>query len=75
MYTPFLPMHTAFYFNPASQLLAIGTDQLAVLKLVVKETRRGKVTTSHAYPITAVKFSHCFDQLVTACEGAVSPAS
>ena len=68
-------MHTAFYFNPTSQLLAIGTDQLAVLKLVVKETRRGKVTTSHAYPITAVKFSHCFDQLVTACEGAVSPAS
>ncbi len=43
-----------------------------MLKLVVKETRRGKFATSHAHPITAVKFSHCFDQLVTACEGAVS---
>ncbi|XP_064389341.1 WD repeat-containing protein 64-like isoform X2 [Halichondria panicea] len=64
----------AFHFNSVSQLLAIGTDQLAVLKLVVKETRRGKFATSHAHPITAVKFSHCFDQLVTACEGAVVKA-
>lgn len=30
------------------------------------------IVQTHRHPVTAVKYSHCFRQVITSCEGAVS---
>ena len=66
------PPPPAFHFNPVQQLLAVGTEQLAVLKLDTPPGIKSNIVQSHRHPVVAVRYSRCFNQLVTACEGAVS---
>ena len=66
------PSPPAFHFNPVQQLLAVGTEQLAVLKLDTPPGIRPNIVQSHRHPVVGLQYSRCFNQLVTACEGAVS---
>ncbi len=76
MYTKhdlYFPYFSAdFYFNPLHCTLVIATDQLGLLRMIYSEKIRTDIVQSHLEPITAIKYSHCFDQVVTSCEGAVS---
>ena len=61
-----------FYFNPLLFSLVLAADQMAVLKMAHSEGVRTDIVQSHLQPVTSVKYSHCFNQVVTSCEGAVS---
>lgn len=65
-------LHAAVYFNTACQQLALGTDQLAILPVIVPPGIKTNMVQSHTSTVVGVKYSKCFDQVVTACEGAVS---
>ena len=62
----------AAHFNPVHQVLVLATDQLAVLKLVSSSGLGKSGVWSHAHPISGLRYSKCFNQIVTACEGSVS---
>ena len=50
----------------------MGTEQLAVLRLETQPGIKSNIVQSHKHPVVAVRYSKCFNQIVTACEGAVS---
>ena len=62
---------TGFYFNPVLLTLVLAADQIAVLKIMHYQGVRTDIVQSHLHPVTAVKHSNCFNQVITACEGGV----
>ena len=52
--------------------VAIASDHLSLLRTVYPKGVRTDIVQSHLRPITTVRYSHCFNQIVTSCEGAVS---
>lgn len=64
--------YPGFYFNPLSHSLVLAAEQIAVLKMTSSQGVRTDIIQTHLRPVTSVKYSHCFNQVVTACEGAVS---
>lgn len=65
-------MFVGFYYNPLLFCLVMAAEQIAVLKMTTSQGVRTDITQTHLRPVTSVKYSHCFNQVVTACEGAVS---
>ena len=51
--------------------LVLAADQIAVLKMTRSHGVRTDIVQSHLQPVTAIKYSSCFNQVVTACEGGV----
>lgn len=66
-----LSLSKAIHFNPVLNQLVLGTEQLAVLKLVLPPGFTSNRVLSHTYSVSAAKFSRCFNQVITACEGSV----
>lgn len=60
-----------FYFNPVLLTLVLAADQIAVLKIMHYQGVRTDIVQSHLHPVTTVKHSNCFNQLISACEGGV----
>lgn len=52
--------------------IVLAAEQIAVLKMMSSHGVRTDIVQTHLQPVTAVKYSHCFNQVVTVCEGAVS---
>ena len=62
---------SGFYFNPVVSSLILAADQIAVLEINSSHGVRTDIIQSHLQPVTAIKYSSCFNQVVTACEGGV----
>lgn len=63
--------YSGFYFNPVLFTLVLAADQIAVLKMAYSQGVRTDIVQSHLQPVTAVQYSSCFNQVLTACEGGV----
>lgn len=74
----FPPLHSmymyivAFAYNPIYQCIAMGTEQLSLLRQVIPNRVRADIVQTHSHPLTSVKYSHSFNQVLSACEGSVS---
>ncbi len=68
----FLKLCVDFYFNTVHNYLAVASDHLSILRTLSNKGGRSDIVQTHLHPITAVRYSHCFNHIVTSCEGAVS---
>ena len=64
--------HTAAYYNPVSRALALGGDQLAILRLQEAPGVSTSVIQSHKGGLVGVQYTPYFKYIVTACDKAVS---
>ena len=64
--------HAAFLYNPVYKCIAMGTEQLSLLQQVVPNRVRTDIVQSHSHPLTSVRYSPCFSQVISGCEGAVN---
>lgn len=53
----------------------MGTEQLSLLRQVVPTSVRMDIVQSHSHSLASVRYSHCFNQVISACEGGVSYAA
>ena len=61
-----------FYYNPLLSCLILAAEhQIAVLNMAGSRGVRMDIVQTHLLPVTGVKYSHCFNQVITSCEGAV----
>ena len=67
-----LHAYIAFLYNPVYKCIAMGTEQLSLLRQVVPDRVRVDIVQSHSHPLASVRYSHCFNQIISACEGGVS---
>ena len=68
----FVRVYIAFLYNPVYKCIAMGTEQLSLLRQVVPTSVRMDIVQSHSHPLASVRYSHCFNQVISACEGGVS---
>ena len=66
------PHHAATHYNPVSRILALGGEQLAILRLHEPPGTSNDVIQSHKGAIVAVQYTPYFKYIVTACNNAVS---
>ena len=64
--------HTAAHYNPVSRALALGGDQLAILRLQEAPGVSTSVIQSHKGGLVGVQYTPYFKYIVTACDKAVS---